>query len=67
MFYAHSAEIVPYEVEIPKCIVPCPLHKLSHITQYVRSVNWDTQCFEQKDDWNYIFLRTKILININFV
>ncbi|XP_075226554.1 testicular acid phosphatase homolog [Lycorma delicatula] len=50
MFYAHSAEIVPYEVEIPKCIVPCPLHKLSHITQYVRSVNWDTQCFEQKDD-----------------
>ncbi|XP_075226827.1 prostatic acid phosphatase-like [Lycorma delicatula] len=46
MFYSHSAEIVPYELEIPNCAKPCPLDKLLNITEAIRTVDWSTECFE---------------------
>ncbi|XP_075227467.1 prostatic acid phosphatase-like [Lycorma delicatula] len=46
MFYSHFAETVPYELKIPECTVPCTLDMFLNITEYVRSVDWNTQCFE---------------------
>ncbi|XP_075227290.1 prostatic acid phosphatase-like isoform X2 [Lycorma delicatula] len=44
IFYMHNAEVEPTELEIPNCTTHCTLDKFLNITEYVRSVDWDTQC-----------------------
>lgn len=46
MFYSNFAESIHFELDIPSCSTPCPLDELLKITEYVRSVDWETQCFE---------------------
>ncbi|XP_075227111.1 prostatic acid phosphatase-like [Lycorma delicatula] len=46
IFYSHAAELVPYELQFPNCTIPCPLERALENTEYVRSGDWNTDCFK---------------------